>query len=382
MSVKIFAKTIEPEALAQIERMAAAPIGQGSKIRIMPDCHAGKGCTIGTTMTITDKVCPNLVGVDIACGVTLAYTGINFEDRLEELDAVIRERVPCGRRVHAPENAEFYEALTYMHCWPHLREDTRALAKLSLGTLGGGNHFIEAYRGGALCVHTGSRNIGLSVAKYYQDRAAENAKKRGAPNLEEIEPRQRAAALAEWKASTKGMPLDLAYLEGEDLENYLHDCAILNEFASTNRLTILAAIVEAMGGRLQMSINTTHNYIDTEARILRKGAVSAARGERLVIPLNMRDGVLICEGEGNPDWNYSAPHGAGRLYSRTAAKAAFTVEQYADAMAGIYTTCVGPDTLDEAPFAYKDMQEIMECITPTVVILDRLTPIYNFKAGD
>jgi RNA-splicing ligase RtcB len=284
--------------------------------------------------------------------------------------------------VHAPEKALSFKQLETLRCWPLLREDTRALAKLSLGTLGGGNHFIEAYRGGALCVHTGSRNIGLSVAKYYQDLAAKKAKKRGAPNLEEIEPRQRAAAMAEWKKAIKDQPTDLAYLEGEDMENYLHDCAILNAFARASRLTILGTIVEAMGGKIKEAHDTVHNYIDTEAGILRKGAVAARAGERLTIPLNMRDGVLICEGKGNPDWNYSAPHGAGRLYSRTAAKAAFTVEQYAAAMAGIYTTCVGPDTLDEAPFAYKDMQEIMECITPTVVILDRLTPVYNFKAGD
>lgn len=379
--LKIFAKTIEPEALAQVKRMAAAPIGQGSKIRIMPDCHAGAGCTIGTTMTITDKVCPNLVGVDIACGVTLVKTDINFENRLEELDQVIRQHVPCGWHVHTPEKAVPYQLLEALRCWNELGDDTKHLAFCSLGTLGGGNHFIEAYKGGVLCVHTGSRNIGLRVAKYYQDIAVKKAKEKDRPDLSKIEPKDREAALKAWKAN-RGDLDDLAYLEGKDLENYLHDCGILNAFAAANRSTILENIVRAMGGVVGLGISTTHNYIDTNSRILRKGAVSAKAGEILVIPLNMRDGVLICCGKGNPDWNCSAPHGAGRLYSRRAAKRTFTVEEYAAAMEGVYTTCVGLDTLDEAPFAYKNMQEIMECIEPTVEILERLVPIYNFKAGE
>ena len=381
MDLKIFAKTMEPEAMEQVERMARAPIGQGSKIRIMPDCHAGVGCTIGTTMTIADKVCPNLVGVDIACGVTLVHTSINFEDRLDELDRVIRQHVPSGRQVHDPEVAAPYKMLEALHCWDALGKNTQDLAFRSLGTLGGGNHFIEAYKGGVLCVHTGSRNIGLRVANYYQDLAKKRAQAKDKPDLAKIEPKDRQAALAAWKASRREMD-DLAYLEGEDLEHYLHDCGILNAFASANRSAILRAIVGAMGGEIKNGISTTHNYIDTKARILRKGAVSAKAGEILVIPLNMRDGVLLCRGKGNPDWNNSAPHGAGRLYSRRAAKRAFTVEEYAKSMEGIYTTCIGLDTLDEAPFAYKDMREIMECIEPTVDILERLEPIYNFKAGD
>lgn len=381
MDLKIFAKTIEPEALAQVERMAAAPIGKGSKIRIMPDCHAGAGCTIGTTMTITDKVCPNLVGVDIACGVSLVHTKIKFEDRLEELDQVIRQNVPCGCNVHKPGIAVPYRMLEALHCWDALGKHTQDLAFCSLGTLGGGNHFIEAYEGGVLCVHSGSRNIGLRVAKFYQDIAAKKARDKDRPDLSKIEPKDREAALSEWKASRNDFN-DLAYLEGEDLEHYLQDCVILNAFASDNRRMILETIVQAMGGEIENGINTTHNYIDTDARILRKGAVSAKAGEILVIPLNMRDGILLCMGKGNPEWNYSAPHGAGRLYSRSAAKRTFTVEEYAKAMEGVYTTCVGMDTLDEAPFAYKDMQEIMDCIKPTVTILDRLKPIYNFKAGE
>ena len=208
--LKIFARTIEPEAMAQIEQMAAAPVAEGSKIRIMPDCHAGKGCTIGTTMTIHDRVCPNLVGVDIACGVMLARTNISFEERLEELDAAIRKRVPCGRAVHA-YRYPVYTELEKMYCWGDLRQDTKDLAMRSAGTLGGGNHFIEAYAGGALCVHTGSRNIGLSVANYYQDIAAHKSKQRGRPDLSQIEPQQREAKLKEWKTALKAAgPDDLA----------------------------------------------------------------------------------------------------------------------------------------------------------------------------
>lgn len=379
MDLKIFAKTVEPEALEQIERMAGAAVGQGAKIRIMPDCHAGAGCTIGTTMTITDKVCPNLVGVDIACGVMTAYTDISFENRLGELDQVIRQNIPCGRNVHA--QPEPIPCLTNMHCWGELGEKTQALAFHSWGTLGGGNHFIEAYKDGVLCVHTGSRNIGLRVATYYQRLATTKAKKRGTPDLDAIEPKERQAAMAAWKASQKDAD-DLAYLEGEDLENYLHDCDILNAFAAANRRRIIGRIVAAMGGRIKNEFDTIHNYVDPSSRILRKGAVSAEAGKLLTIPLNMRDGVLVCRGKGNPDWNHSAPHGAGRLYSRRAAKKLFTVEEYAKTMEGIYTTCISHGTLDEAPFAYKDMREIMELIEPTVEILERLEPVYNFKAEE
>lgn len=380
--LKIFARTIEPEAMAQIEQMAAAPVAEGSKIRIMPDCHAGKGCTIGTTMTIHDRVCPNLVGVDIACGVMLARTNISFEERLEELDAAIRKRVPCGRAVHA-YRYPVYTELEKMYCWGDLRQDTKDLAMRSAGTLGGGNHFIEAYAGGALCVHTGSRNIGFSVANYYQDIAAHKSKQRGRPDLSQIEPQQREAKLKEWKTALKAAgPDDLAYLDGEDLEHYLHDCAILNAFARTNRETIILNILDELGGFLLECHDTIHNYIDTTAGVLRKGAVSAKAGEKLTIPLNMRDGILVCIGKGNEDWNCSAPHGAGRLYSRKQARRKFSLEQYEASMAGIYTTCVNFDTMDEAPFAYKDMEEIISCIQPTVTIEGRLVPVYNFKAGN
>lgn len=379
--VKIFAKTIEPEALAQIEQMAASPVAEDSKIRIMPDCHAGKGCTIGTTMTVHDRVCPNLVGVDIACGVMLAYTNIAFEERLEELDAAILKRVPYGRAVHTHRYPS-YPILENMYCWDALRQDTKELSMRSTGTLGGGNHFIEAYAGGALCVHAGSRNIGLSVAHYYQDIAVRKSRQRGRPDLSQIEPQQRESKLKEWKtALQEAGPDELAYLDGEDLERYLHDCAILNVFARTNRKTIIYNILDELDGFLLECHDTIHNYIDTTAGVLRKGAVSAKAGEKLTIPLNMRDGILVCIGKGNEDWNCSAPHGAGRLYSRKQARHKFSLEQYETSMDGIYTTCVNFDTIDEAPFAYKDMEEIISCIQPTVTVKERLVPIYNFKGG-
>lgn len=380
MDIKIFAKTIEPEATAQIEKMAASFVGKGSKIRIMPDCHAGKGCTIGTTMTIDYKVCPNLVGVDIGCGVLLVKTDIHFEDRLKELDDVIRKHIPYGKNVHSTKMGSlgFFEQ---MWCWGELKSDTQEWALRSLGTLGGGNHFIEAYAGGYLCVHTGSRNIGLSVARYYQDLATKMAQKLDKPDLSKIAPQKREATLRAWKAKVKKSgPDDFAYLTGIDKNHYLNDSYYMNHFASQNRCEILMQIVTSMGGKIQSRIETKHNYIDLKTGILRKGAVAANLWEPLVIPLNMRDGLLVCVGKGNEDWNCSAPHGAGRLYSRSQAKQRFTVEEYKAAMQGIFSTCIGEGTLDEAPFAYKDEKEIMDCIKPTVYVLDRLKPIYNFKA--
>lgn len=380
MDVKIFAKTIEPEAKAQVEKMAASSVGEGAKIRIMPDCHAGKGCTIGTTMTISDKVCPNLVGVDIGCGVMLVKTDIRFEDRLKELDNVIRKYIPFGKNVHTTKTGSntFFEQ---MWCWGELNSDTQEWALRSLGTLGGGNHFIEAYADGYLCVHTGSRNIGLSVAKHYQDKAAKAAREIEKPDLSKIEPQKREAALLAWKEKIKKSgPDELAYLTGSDKDHYLCDSYYMNDFAYKNRRNIVLKIVTALGGKILSRIDTKHNYIDLRTGVLRKGAVAANLWEPLVIPMNMRDGLLVCVGKGNEDWNCSAPHGAGRLYSRSQAKQRFTVEEYKTSMQGIYSTCIGEGTLDEAPFAYKDAKEIMDCIEPTVYVLDRLKPIYNFKS--
>lgn len=377
--MKIFAKTVEKEAIEQINKMANSPLGKNAHIRIMPDCHAGAGCVIGTTMRITDKVCPNLVGVDIGCGVDYVETNIDFSARLEELDAVIRENIPHGMNVH--KTMQTYD-FSELRCWDKLKKETREYAMLSLGTLGGGNHFIEAYDNCGLAVHSGSRNIGWRVAEYYQKLAEKKCLHEQHQNLMEemkaIEPRLRS----EWlKQRQLNIDKELCFLTGEDMQDYLHDVAIMQKFANDNRKKMLDVIVSKMGGKIIEHINSIHNYIDVENMILRKGAISAQDGEILVIPLNMRDGLLICKGKGNPDWNFSAPHGAGRLYSRKKAKELFTVEDYAKSMQGIFTTCINEETLDEAPFAYKDYMEIMECIEPTVDIINRLVPIFNFKAN-
>lgn len=377
--MKIFAKTVEQEALDQINKMANSPVGQDAHIRIMPDCHAGAGCVIGTTMRIIDKVCPNLVGVDIGCGVDYVETDIDFASRCDELDSVIRQNIPCGMETHkTPQDYDFSD----LRCWDKLKKETQDLAKTALGTLGGGNHFIEAYDNGGLSVHSGSRNIGWRVAEYYQNLAIRHCNHdlylKQLEQLKDIEPQNRQQWLNEHKLK---IDKELAYLEGDDMQDYLHDIAVMQRFANANRKRMLDVIVSKMGGAVKTHINSIHNYIDVENKILRKGAISALDGQILVIPLNMRDGLLICKGKGNPDWNFSAPHGAGRLYSRKKAKELFTVDDYAKAMDGIYTTCVNEDTLDEAPFAYKDYKEIMDCVEPTVEILERRIPIYNFKAN-
>lgn len=383
--VVIYAQTIEQDAISQVLNMANSPLGENANIRIMPDAHAGAGCVIGTTMLVTDKVCPNLVGVDIGCGVDLVKTNIDFSSRLEELDAVIRKHIPHGMEVHEKEVA--FPKLDKLLCWDKLTKEVQDRAKRAMGTLGGGNHFIEAYKDGGLAVHSGSRNIGLAVAKYYQKLAEQRIAEQNYKVLHEemlkIEPAKRESWLKEHKVS---VATELSYLTGQDMQDYLHDVAIMQEFANQSRFTMLNAIVTAMGGKITEHIQSIHNYIDLSDEtciVLRKGAISAKEGEVLVIPLNMRDGMLVCKGKGNPEWNYSAPHGAGRLYSRSKAKEIFSVEEYAHTMeeAGIYTTCVNESTLDEAPFVYKDYMEIMECVEPTVEILERIVPIYNFKAN-
>lgn len=379
--VEIYAQTCEDEAIAQILEMANSPLGEKAHIRIMPDAHAGAGCVIGTTMHITDKVCPNIVGVDIGCGVDLIKTDIDFAVRLDELDRVIRKFIPYGQTAHASARHWDFEQL---RCWKHLDDRTQQLAMHSLGTLGGGNHFIEAYKNGWLAVHSGSRNIGLKVAKYYQglaEKAMQDENHRLINHaLTEIPPQERE----NWLRANKPEAVNkaLAYLTGQNLEDYLHDIKIMQQFALDNRAIMLQIITQQMHGSIIECICSIHNYIDTDNMILRKGAISAQKGEIIVIPLNMRDGMLICEGKGNPEWNYSAPHGAGRLYSRSQAKKMFDVDEYRETMQGIYSTCIGFDTLDEAPFVYKDWEEIADCITPTANIIERLIPIYNFKAND
>lgn len=378
--VKIYAKTLEETAHLQIIEMANSPIGENANIRIMPDAHAGAGCVIGTTMKITDKVCPNLVGVDIGCGVDLVKTNLDFDtiEMKEALDKVIREKIPYGKNIANDKRTFPFQEL---RCWDKLKKQVRDNADYSIGTLGGGNHFIEAYKDGYLSVHSGSRNIGYKVAEYYQNLAIKRCFEERVENrrikLKDILPQDRQEYLKKDKID---FPTDLAYLIGQDMEDYLYDINIIQKFAVDNRAMILETIVKALGGVIESIITSIHNYIEIDSMLLRKGAISAQEGEMLVIPLNMRDGVLICKGKGNKDWNYSAPHGAGRIYSRSQARKVIKLSDFEEAMKGIYSTCISEDTLDESPFAYKNWEEIVCCIEPTVEIQERIIPVYNFKA--
>lgn len=385
--VKVFAETIEEEAISQIISMANSPLGENAHIRIMPDAHAGAGCTIGTTMKITDKICPNLVGVDVGCGVTLEIFDNEIESRLDELDEIIRNYIPHGMNVHKEQKLNEAYFSRNLKCWNNLSKESRELALHSLGTLGGGNHFIEAYQNGkvsGIAVHSGSRNIGYKVATYYQKLAEKQLDQRMRVDFQEtlknIPPVEREAFILNYKKENSPVRKDLAFLTGEDMKDYLYDMYFLRNFAGDNRAEILAIIQKYLNLKLVQRIDSVHNYISDD-KILRKGAISAKRGELLVIPMNMRDGLLVCRGLGNEDWNESAPHGAGRLYSRSKAKELFSVEEYKKSMEGIYTTCINNSTLDEAPFVYKNFEEIERAIKPTVIIEDRLIPIYNFKAN-
>ena len=383
---------MEPVSAGQVKAVCDQEAFAASKIRIMPDVHAGMGCTIGTTMTIIDKVVPGMVGVDIGCGmetVKLAEREIDFE----ALDELIRREIPCGREVRDslhPLNEEI--DLNELCCSPYVGLPR---ARRSIGTLGGGNHFIEVDRGedGALwlVVHSGSRHLGKEVCEYYQDQGRRAlwggaryqieqviAKLKAEGRFKEIQPTMNALR-REHKLS---IPRDLAYVEGRLFDNYVHDMRITQKFAVLNRKAMTDVILRGLGLTALEEFTTIHNYIDTERMILRKGAVSAQKGEKLLIPNNMRDGSLICLGKGNEDWNCSAPHGAGRLMSRKAAFQTLSLEEYKAEMEGIYSTCVAKDTLDEAPMAYKPMDEIVSQIGPTAEIVERIQPIYNFKAAE
>lgn len=386
--VKIFAKTVEQEALDQIEQLSKHPVSDGSKVRIMPDVHAGAGCTIGTTMTVTDRICPNLVGVDIGCGMLAVKLGVKKID-FALLDNVIKWGVPSGFNIH--QTAKAFFSFDELRC--PTADKVRAIR--SLGTLGGGNHFIEVDRSKNgdlwLVIHTGSRHLGLEVANYYQNLAWKDMSEPGVDEISALisrykaEGRQKeiADALAALKAKRKDCgSKDLAYLTGQHMADYLNDMGIVQRFAEKNRQTIAEIILKGLGIVGVDRFTTIHNYIDLDDMILRKGAVSAKDGEKLIIPMNMRDGSLICIGKGNPEWNFSAPHGAGRLMSRKKAKEKFSLDEYKASMDGIYTSCVNYDTLDENPGAYKDMNEILECIQPTCKVVEVVRPIYNFKASE
>ena len=386
-----FAKVIEDVAIDQIQRMCDYPFTENSRIRIMPDVHAGKGCTIGTTMTVIDKAVPNVVGVDIGCGMYTVNLG-NSEIDMEQMDAAAHF-IPSGTDVWEGRKELFN--LLDLRCYRELK-DVKRLER-SLGTLGGGNHFIEidqALDGTKyLVIHSGSRNLGKQVAEHYQQlaidlnqgkedyftkRDALIAEYKAAGRRNEIQ-----AALKElhWKAREATIPEDLCYLYGKYLEDYLHDVEICQKFACRSR----ELMAEIILGRLSLTaldaFHTIHNYIDTGEMILRKGAIAAHDGERVLIPINMRDGSVLAVGRGNPEWNYSAPHGAGRILSRTEAKETLDLEEYRREMATVYTTSVNEKTLDEAPMAYKSLSDIIDVISESVDIIEVLKPIYNYKAN-
>lgn len=386
-----YAKVVEDEAIEQIRRMCDYEFTNGSKIRIMPDVHAGKGCTIGTTMTVIDKAVPNIVGVDIGCGmytVNLGKVDIDFE----KMDAAAHY-IPSGMNIWEGRQERF--DLQELCCYRSLK-NTKWLER-SMGTLGGGNHFIEVDQAEDgtkyLVIHTGSRNLGKQVAEIYQQLAVDlnkgietyfqqrdeiirTYKEQG--RRKEI---QTALENIAWTKREATMPEDLCYLYGKYFEDYLHDVEICQRFARRNREKIAEILLERTGLIGRDGFHTIHNYIDTDEMILRKGAIAAHEGEKVLIPINMRDGSVLAVGKGNPEWNYSAPHGAGRLMSRTKAKNELNLEEYRKQMEGVYTTSVNAETLDEAPMAYKSLEDIIDVIKESVDVIEIMKPIFNFKAN-
>ncbi len=390
-SAKVFTDVVDGDSIAQIIELCSQEFTVGEKIRMMPDVHAGAGCVIGTTMTITDKIVLNLVGVDIGCGMeTVRIKERHIE--LMKLDKLIYANIPSGFAIRSkPHRYADRIDLSELRCAEKI--DLRR-AELSLGTLGGGNHFIEADKdsGGNIwiVIHSGSRHLGVEVAKYYRNE--------GYRQLNSADSDAVNALIADLKAqgrhteinremkklmNTKRTPVPkhFAYVSGQLFKDYIHDMKLVQRYAELNRQAMMDEIIKGMNLTAVEQFTTIHNYIDTENMILRKGAVSAQAGERLIIPINMRDGSLVCTGKGNPDWNFSAPHGAGRLMSRSEAKQSFTVSEFKKHMAGIYSTSVGKGTLDESPMAYKGISDIVGNIGDTAEINEIIKPIYNFKAG-
>ena len=388
-----YAKVVEDEAIEQIRRMCDYDLTKDSVIRIMPDVHAGAGCTIGTTMTVKDKACPNIVGVDIGCGM---YT-VKLSDEVIDFEKVdeAAHYIPSGMDVWEGRTERF--DLTSLRCYRELK-DTKRLER-SLGTLGGGNHFIEIDRAKDgtyyLVIHSGSRNLGKQVAEIYQRLAIDlhSGKEDYFKRRDEIiriykeEGRKKEIQGAlkelakEYKDNSPDVPDDLCWLYGSFFDDYLHDVEICQAFARRNREKMAEIILDRAGLTAAESFHTIHNYIDTNEMILRKGAIAAHEGEKVLIPINMRDGSVIAIGKGNPEWNYSAPHGAGRIMSRKKAKQALDLDAYKMAMEGIYTTSVNESTIDEAPMAYKSLEDIIDVIKDSVDILDIMKPVYNFKAS-
>lgn len=390
-TAKVFTDIIDEDSIRQVYELCNQAFTKGAKIRMMPDVHAGAGCVIGTTMTITDRVVPNMVGVDIGCGMeTVRIKGRKLE--VEQLDKLIKFNIPSGFDIREKQHRYAEKArLEELRCAEQVNLDR---AYHSLGTLGGGNHFIEADKGEDgiyIVIHSGSRHLGVEVAKFYQKRAIEELKHSGDADVRKLidemklqgrEKEIEAAVREHNSQAKKAVPDHLAYVYGTAFDDYIHDMKIVQEFAMLNRKAMMDEIVRGMKLKVEDEFTTIHNYIDTEKMIVRKGSVSAQSGERLIIPINMRDGSLICIGKGNDDWNCSAPHGAGRLFSRSQAKQNFTVSEYKKQMSGIYSTTINQSTLDECPMAYKSMDDIVKNIGDTVEITEVIKPIYNFKAGE
>ena len=402
---KVFTDNIDNATIGQLTALLNQDSVEGNQIRIMSDVHLGKGCVIGTTMTLENgKVIPNLVGVDIGCGV-LAVKLKEKRIDLPKLDSVIRKYIPSGGEVHDnPKMSKTTLDVEQLRCYGKTGARIREiLAYQSVGTLGGGNHHIELAKDKEgyvwITIHTGSRHLGLEVCDYYQEEAYRRIKDRVNGGAKKAKIDELITRLKEegrhkeiskeiekfnknYKEINPSVPFELAYCEEELFDDYIHDMKMVQEHASCNRAEIARVILKEMKLHEVDRFETIHNYIDTENMILRKGSVSAQAGEKLLIPINMRDGSLICIGKGNPDWNYSAPHGMGRVMSRSEAKEQITMKEYKDSMKGIYTTSVNKSTIDESPMAYKPMQEIIDNIQDTVEIIDVIKPIYNFKAGE
>lgn len=394
MNLKIFTKNIEEQAINQINELLKQEAFKNSKVRIMPDVHAGKGCVIGFTGNLGEKVIPNIVGVDIGCGMLCVELG-NIDLNLERLDKIIRQYVPSGRNIHEFVKMPFF--IGNLKCYKELKEID--WLNNSLGTLGGGNHFIEVDEDEGnnkyLIIHTGSRNLGKQVAEIYQEKAIkycsyEKEMKEEKQKIikeykvlgKEKDIQNKLIEISKKYAGKTKLPKDLCYLEEKLREDYLHDMKICQEFASKNRREIAFVIMSKMNLECINYFETIHNYISFEDNIVRKGAISAKKGEKVLIPMNMRDGCIIGIGKGNDDWNCSAPHGAGRIMSRMQAKETFNLDEYKESMKNIYTTSVNENTIDEAPFVYKPMQEIIDNIGDTVDIIKIIKPIYNFKANE
>lgn len=388
-----YAKVVEDEAIEQVRRMCDYALTDGSRVRIMPDVHSGKGCTIGTTMTVIDKACPNIVGVDIGCGMYTVKLGKDIPD-FERVDEACHY-VPSGKNVWEGRSERF--DLTAFRCFRSLK-DTKRIQR-SLGTLGGGNHFIEIDKASDgtyyLVIHSGSRNLGKQVAELYQQLAIDlhMGKEQYFKERDEIirtykeQGRRKeihnvlVQLKKDFAAKDLLIPEDICWLYGSFLDDYLHDVELCQQFARRNRERIAEVILERTGMVAEEVFHTIHNYIDTEEMILRKGAIAAHEGEKVLIPINMRDGSVIAIGKGNPDWNYSAPHGAGRIMSRTKAKQMLDMDEYRAAMQGIYTTSVNENTIDEAPMAYKSLEDIIDVIKESVDVVEVMKPVYNFKAS-